>query len=320
MRASATVRAFLTSIVIAASASAGAQTFTVTNTNDSGNGSLRQAILDSNGALGPSFIHFAIPGSGVHTISIASPLPEITFPVTVDGYTQPGASPNTNPPGQGFNSVLEIEIDGTGDLTDACLTIGAVNAPAMVVQGLVINRCSVAIRVDFSGTGAVIQGNFIGTDPTGSMSAGPEAFGMVVQAPSVVVSGNLISGYSQTGVYGLGGPGTVISGNLIGTNAAGTSVIAGPQRGVEFADPITIGGTTPDARNVISLGGSSIAAVHVAHSGTTVQGNYLGTDVTGTLPLGNAIGVAVGSVSGCNILSNVIGGEQSAWRTRPPAP
>ncbi len=67
----------------------------VTNTNDSGPGSLRQAILDSNSNPGPDTIDFNIPGSGVHTISPTSALPTITDPVLIDGYSQPGSSPNT---------------------------------------------------------------------------------------------------------------------------------------------------------------------------------------------------------------------------------
>src|SRR5207248_6622024 len=71
--------------------------FTVTNTNDSGTGSLRQAITDANVAGGT--ITFNIPGGGVHTISpLSAPLPNIAQSITIDGYTQPGSSPNTNPP------------------------------------------------------------------------------------------------------------------------------------------------------------------------------------------------------------------------------
>src|SRR5262249_24621069 len=53
-------------------------TFTVTNRDDSGTGSLRQAILDSNAALGATnTIDFDIPGGGVQTIAPLSPLPAI---------------------------------------------------------------------------------------------------------------------------------------------------------------------------------------------------------------------------------------------------
>ena len=70
-------------------------TLTVSNLNDSGPASLRQAILDSNADPARNGILFAIPGAGVHTISPTSPRPDVTDPVTIDGYSQPGASPNT---------------------------------------------------------------------------------------------------------------------------------------------------------------------------------------------------------------------------------
>ena len=72
----------------------------MTNTDDSGPGSLRQAILDAEAAAGADTIAFAIPGAGVHTITPLTLLPIISQPVTIDGYTQPGSSPNTNPTGR----------------------------------------------------------------------------------------------------------------------------------------------------------------------------------------------------------------------------
>src|SRR5262249_22262841 len=68
-------------------------TFLVSNTFDSGPGSLRQAILDSNNAVGATnTIDFDIPGFGVQTIFPFSSLPAITNPVLIDGFSQPGYS------------------------------------------------------------------------------------------------------------------------------------------------------------------------------------------------------------------------------------
>ena len=109
-----------------------------------------------------------------------------------------------------------------------------------------------------------------------------------------------------------------VTGNLIGTNAAGTGLIGGTQFGVRasFTPGVTIGGTTPVSRNVISLGGSNAAAIQLYNeapsnneAGPIIEGNFLGTDVTGTIPLGNGIGVELQgpTVAGCTIVSNVIG-------------
>src|SRR5436189_4942367 len=86
-----------------------AATFTVTNTLDSGAGSLRAAITSANATGGgTNIIQFNIPGTNVQTITPASALPAITRPVIIDGYTQPGASPNTNSLANGFSGALQI--------------------------------------------------------------------------------------------------------------------------------------------------------------------------------------------------------------------
>jgi parallel beta-helix repeat protein len=64
--------------------------FVVKNVADLGPGSLRQAILDSDAAGGSNTIAFALPGDGIHTIALASPLPQATTPILIDGSTQPG--------------------------------------------------------------------------------------------------------------------------------------------------------------------------------------------------------------------------------------
>ena len=96
----------LAGALFAASGALSAITYTVTSTADSGAGTLRQAILDANANPGADTIAFNIVGTGPHTIAPATPLPAVTEAVTIDGYTQPGSSANTNPVGQGLNTVL----------------------------------------------------------------------------------------------------------------------------------------------------------------------------------------------------------------------
>src|SRR2546425_8502163 len=149
-------------LVFFAIGSSCAATFTVTNTADSGAGSLRQAIIDANNNAGADTIAFLIPGVGVQTITPASPLPTITDPVTIDGYTQPTSSANTL--ASGDNAVIRIALNGAtveigGNLL-AGLTIAASNC---TVRGLAINRFYEQILIS-SGSGNVISGNFIGTD------------------------------------------------------------------------------------------------------------------------------------------------------------
>src|SRR5262245_10203371 len=119
-----------------------AATFTVTNTNDSGAGSLRQAITDANNAAGLDTIAFNVTGAGcdgngVCTITLASSLPVFSSPVLLDGYTQPGSSPNTNAQGA-LNTVLKIVIASPGQagLTGLQLSTGA---DGSTIRGIVMN-------------------------------------------------------------------------------------------------------------------------------------------------------------------------------------
>ena len=84
--------------------------FTVISTNDAGPGSLRQAILDANANAGADTIGFAIPRAGVQTISLLSAV-TITDTVSIDGYTQPGASRNTQVIGNDANLLIDVQVD-----------------------------------------------------------------------------------------------------------------------------------------------------------------------------------------------------------------
>jgi hypothetical protein len=113
-----------------------AATFTVTNTNDGGAGSLRQALNDANATPELDRIIFTISGSGVQTINPASALPQITRPVMLDGYTQPGASRNTQAVGN--NAVINIRINGTGAGATANATV---RSAGFLSSGLVARAC-----------------------------------------------------------------------------------------------------------------------------------------------------------------------------------
>src|SRR5687767_6897575 len=103
------VRAIAVLFAAAGASSANGATIIVTNTADSGAGSLRQAILSANATANvPDVINFNISGAGPHTISPVTPLSALTDPVTIDGYTQSGASTNTLPGGD--NAVLKIVV------------------------------------------------------------------------------------------------------------------------------------------------------------------------------------------------------------------
>ena len=159
-------------------AQAATTTFTVNSIDDVDDGtcdpthcSLREAITAANAIIGTDRIEFNIPGAGPHTIQPSPALPTITSPAIIDGYTQPGASLNTNALELGSNAVLKIELDGT----NAGASANGLNITAgfSTVRGLIINRFTppeywAGARNQLTTFGSnAIEGNFIGTDVTG---------------------------------------------------------------------------------------------------------------------------------------------------------
>jgi hypothetical protein len=301
-------------------------TATVTNTNDSGAGSLRQAILDANATSGVrETILFNIAGAGVHTISPTSALPDITDPVVVDGYTQPGAIPNTLATGDNASIQIELNGAGAGAGVDGLRFV----ANGSTVRGLVINRFS---RDGISLNGSdnnIISGNFIGTDTTGTTDLGNGAVGVEGEFFSNAINNliggttpaarNIISGNGGSGVEFTTSTGNAIRGNFIGLSADGTTSLGNSGSGVvsgSFTSGFLVGGDDAadgatdgvvNARNYISgNGGSGLFLGGSGFSGATVQGNFIGTDVTGTLARPNSNGIDT------NIANNTVVGGTTA--------
>ncbi|MDA2936762.1 right-handed parallel beta-helix repeat-containing protein [Acidobacteria bacterium AH-259-A15] len=278
---------------------------TVAGSNDC---TLRAALEETNATSGTDTIGFDIPGEGPHTIQPTSALPTITDPVIIDGYTQPGAAAATS----GTPATLMIELDGrSAGANVGGLTIAAPNS---TVRGLVINRFDgVGLLIEGTG-GNTIAGNYIGTDFTGTVGPGNSGAGVaILDSPSNTIggtasgAGNVISGNAVEGVYiaGNNSTGNLVRSNFIGTDFSGTAAL-GNAHGViidVFASNNTIGGTDPDAGNVISASDFSGVGFTSSAEGNFVEGNFIGTDVTGTVALGNSEhGVFV------NASNNTIGG------------
>jgi CSLREA domain-containing protein len=298
------------------------QTFVVTSTSDIGDGicnatcTLREAITAANAKPGADVINFNIPGiGGTLTVSPTSVLPSITDAVTIDGYSQPGASANTL--GVGNNAVLRIQLSGTnaGDVPAGLVLKGSNST----VRGLIINRwMNAGILIDgLSGFNNVIAGNFIGTNATGSAKLA-NGDGVLISAPGNILGGttpgarNLISGNTHDGVVLKGSQGgtNLIQGNYIGTDKAGSSALGNGERGVilEGSAGNLIGGTAPGAGNVI--GGNGAPGLLMNGTNNVVQGNLIGTNASGNAALSNEnSGVLLNGAS-----SNTIGGATAGAR------
>lgn len=219
----------------------------------------------------------------------------------IDGYTQPGASPNTL--ANGNDAVLKIVLQGT-------LIIDTSNS---VVRGLAARDLNLG-RMGSTGAGNnVVEGNFVRLDATGTNALGGLA--LLTYLPNNRIGGttpaarNVISGHPTAGGLELleNASGNTIQGNFIGTDRTGTRALGNFDRALVCGAAVSsnlIGGTVAGARNVIS--GNLDRGITLDGSNNIVQGNFIGTDVTGLKPLGNArTGVEIGGPG------NLVGGTNA---------
>jgi parallel beta-helix repeat protein len=167
-------------------------------------------------------------------------------------------------------------------------------------------------------SGNVLQNNLIGTDSTGMINLGNTKDGVhVMDSSANAIAGNLISGNSQNGVFITGmSTANLVQGNLIGLKANGTDALGNKFNGVQIfeASNNTVGGTGFRSGNVISGNGADGVAIatfsNPPATGNVVQGNLIGTDVSGTKEAGNqGRGVFVEGAT-----NTVIGGTTASAR------
>lgn len=201
------------------------------------------------------------------------------------------------------NGINGIDISGSPQFTNNVIG-GSASGAGNVISG---NQTGVYLLV----AGNTIQGNLIGTDVTG-LKAVPNNTGINAGVANTVVGGltsgarNVISGNSGDGIS-LGGSGSLLQGNLIGTDITGGAVLGNGGTGLNAGGGALVGGTVATARNIIS-GNHGFGNVSLG-SGATVQGNYIGTDITGNVALNNPLpGI---TISGS---SNIIGGPSADAR------
>lgn len=267
---------------------------------------LRAAMQEANAHTGADIINF----DNGYTISPASALPDITDQVEINGYTGSpgGATANTAASPAPFNGTLTVIIDGTSaGLVDGLFF--NTGSSGSSVRGMVINSFyNGAVRSLVADL--TVAGNYLGTDAAGTADLG-NGYGVRLLDPSVtnnIVGGtnaadrNIISGNDTLGIeIGTAGTGNTIVGNYIGVDKTGTVDMGNNNSGVYIIDTssTTVGGTTSASINVIS--GNGDTGVTISNDGeptinNVIEGNYIGTDYTGTAAIANATdGIVVGS-------------------------
>lgn len=222
-----------------------ASTFVVTSTTDPGDGicnatcTLREAIAAANLTVAADTINFAIPTpiTGELRITPATPLPTVTQPLTIDGYSQPGAAVNSHPTAS--NALIRIRISGTA-LPNGSNGL-AVCAPNSIVRGISMTGFQsgsvVLFGVDSGDTpcavgaanGSQLLGSFVGVAPDGSVGANPVSVGVDIFRSVVQVGGAALADRNVISSNAVGitlniisTPGTTVLGNLMGWDPSGT--------------------------------------------------------------------------------------------------
>lgn len=195
--------------------------------------------------------------------------------------------------------------DGIGALPNAAGGIVIEASSAVQIGGseatarnVIAGNGGVGILIRGNASDVQVQGNYIGTDRTGTTALGNQGGGILLQGTRDVQIGgttaanrNVIAGNNGAGIAISGSSATrnLVQGNYIGTDASGTLEVGNSDSGIVIEAPRNqIGGADAAARNVIAGNGSSgIRIVGSAATGNVVQGNYIGTDRDGLFALSN---------------------------------
>ncbi len=279
---------------------------------------LRAAIEEANALSGKDTICFNIPASDANydgtswKITPASHYPFISEAVFIDGYTQPGSAPAT----AATTAILKIEVNGENlpvGLGIFRTVTGSSKFAGMAINGF--NTSIAAAGIVLQSDGNEVVGNYIGTNIAGTIAL-PNGRGVLVLGTQNNIIGgnnaaarNIISGNDGNGISfeinGIFRPdNNRVEGNYIGTNAAGMAALSNGSNGIEASR--SINGTI--VNNVIS--GNTDKGITIGGTSTEtaknyiIQGNKIGTDITGN----NAIGNGGSGISLYNTSDSKIGG------------
>lgn len=175
--------------------------------------------------------------------------------------------------------------------------------PANVISGNGLD----GVHISHYSTGNIIRGNIIGLSFSGDGAIGNGSDGIeLFNSPQNIIGGvgqgNVVSGNLDNGIVLAGTVATdnVVQGNFIGTDPAGTAPFGNSSNGLMIASgqDNLIGGPATGEGNLIS--GNSFTGIYISGSyagGSIIQGNKIGTDITGAVALANGpAGYGVGGI------------------------
>jgi hypothetical protein len=219
-----------------------------------------------------------------------------------------------------------VGVDSTGSLIRGNLQAGVafsactsavVGGTSVNLRNIISNNGYDGLRIDNSPT-PIVQGNYIGVDVTGLLDFGNGENGINVYNAGVATIGgstysarNIVSGNGQDGLIlhdNCGG--SIIKANFFGVGVDGKTVIGNHDSGIRIygnttSNGVIIGGSNYVERNVTS--GNGFPSTNLSRDGIRIEGNasnhiikgnYVGTDSTGTIAIGNEwAGISLNEVS-----------------------
>ncbi|HUT91729.1 MAG TPA: right-handed parallel beta-helix repeat-containing protein [Thermoguttaceae bacterium] len=216
-------------------------------------------------------------------------------------------------------NLIGTDITGTKKLGNAGPGVELQNSPDNTVQSNVSSGNG-GVGVVIFGADAkrnVVRANRLGTSLDGKTALGNLAGVAIWHGSDNVIADNVMSGNTIHGAYveGESARNNLFTGNKIGTNLAGNAALSNVCDGIRIqgAPDNIIGGAALADHNVIS--GNKHAGLHIEGAkakNTSVQGNYIGTDVLGTSPVPNGVGVRI-----VDAPQNAIGGTVANFGDRP---
>ena len=259
--------------------------------------------------------------------------------ITITGTTATGNSVLGNIIGLNASGSAALANSGDGVLIENASSsiIGGTSTGARnIISG---NRASdfffasAGVEIQGSANLCTIQGNYIGTDITGSVAVGNSISGIEINEDvrnttvggSTAAARNVISGNGLIGISIAGNSttttGNVVRGNYIGTNAGGTADLGNGGDGIEIGSSAgnTIGGTTGttpggactgDCNLISGNSKNGIEIINGQSIANLIQGNYIGTNWSGTAAIKND----ENGMHLWNVDTNTIGGTTPAAR------
>jgi len=219
-----------------------------------------------------------------------------------------------------LSNIIGLTSDGTAVLGNDQAGV-ADTAPGTVIgpgNAISANRIGVLIS-GAAATNVTVIGNLIGTSLTGEADLGNAQAGVDIESASgitvegdsggsQVISGNLVG----VEINGSTSTQNLVAGNFIGTDKAGNADRGNSNEGVliEGASGNTIGGTQSSARNVISTNHWGIRIDGATATANLIEGSFIGTDTTGTAPLGNEVnGIIISNGASGNSIGGTVAGQ-----------